>query len=363
MSKIQTLENSSLLKGKLPKGCELCEQGAKMVLLITGLCKIPCFYCPLSFKKKGNDVIYANEKLAKNDDDIIDEAKKIDALGTGITGGDPILVFERTIKYIELLKKHFGKEHHIHLYTASIPTEEQIKNLAENGLDEIRFHLPLKKTGKIEFSEYVDVFKYSQNTGMDVGVEIPVIPGNEKNYNELINSLNETGIDFINLNELEYSERNYKIFNEMGYDVKDEISSAVKGSETSAIKILKDSDVDFSIHYCSSSFKDGVQLRKRIMRRAKNVAKDYEIITEDGMLLKGVIELKNPTYEKLRDLENSLIKGYSIPENSIYVDLEKNRLEIASWILEDIATELEFECFIVEEYPTADRLEVERLKL
>jgi pyruvate formate-lyase activating enzyme-like uncharacterized protein len=33
---------------------------------------------------------------------------------------------------------------------------------------------------------------------------------------------------------------------------------------------------------------------------------------------------------------------------------------VAPWVLEEIASELELRSFIVEEYPTADRLEVER---
>ena len=45
------------------------------------------------------------------------------------------------------------------------------------------------------------------------------------------------------------------------------------------------------------------------------------------------------------------------------VDEEKARLEVAPWVLEEIASELELRSFIVEEYPTADRLEVERSPL
>lgn len=362
MKKIKILENGSGVIGKLPKGCLLCEKGAKMVLLITGICNFPCFYCPLSFKKKGKDVIYANEKLVKKETDLIEEAEKIDALGTGITGGDPIYVFDRTINYIKILKENFGIEHHIHLYTASIPTEKQINSLTKAGLDEIRFHIPIKKVGKIDVSKYKETILQSKKN-MDVGVEIPVLPKNEKRYLELINSLDKIGIDFLNLNELEYSERNYKIFNEMGYDVKDDISSAVKGSEETALNLMETADVDFTIHYCSSSFKDGVQLRNRIMRRVKNVVKDYEIITEEGLLLKGIVEVKRPTFESLKKLESDLVNRFSIPENLIHVDIEKNRVEIASWILEEISKDLDFKCFIVEEYPTADRLEVERLGL
>jgi len=38
-------------------------------------------------------------------------------------------------------------------------------------------------------------------------------------------------------------------------------------------------------------------------------------------------------------------------------------LEVAPWVLEDLAALLPFRCYLVEEYPTADRLEVERQPL
>ena len=112
---IKKLPKNSFYFGKLPKGCKLCGKGAKLVLLVTGKCGRRCFYCPLSTEKKGRDVIFANEKLVRAEDDIIEEAKLINALGTGITGGDPMAVPNRTIAYIKLLKNAFGHNHHIHL--------------------------------------------------------------------------------------------------------------------------------------------------------------------------------------------------------------------------------------------------------
>ena len=41
-------------------------------------------------------------------------------------------------------------------------------------------------------------------------------------------------------------------------------------------------------------------------------------------------------------------------------DDEKGRIETSPFILEEISDRLPYECYIVEEYPTADRLEVER---
>lgn len=44
----------------------------------------------------------------------------------------------------------------------------------------------------------------------------------------------------------------------------------------------------------------------------------------------------------------------------MHFDKEKERIEVAPWILEEIFEDLPYDSFIVEEYPTADRLEVER---
>jgi pyruvate formate-lyase activating enzyme-like uncharacterized protein len=47
----------------------------------------------------------------------------------------------------------------------------------------------------------------------------------------------------------------------------------------------------------------------------------------------------------------------------MFIDAVRKRMETAPWIVEEIASELPFKCYIIEEYPTADRLEVERTPL
>ncbi|NIA10171.1 MAG: radical SAM protein, partial [Nitrospiraceae bacterium] len=137
-----------------------------------------------------------------------------------------------------------------------------------------------------------------------------------------------------------------------GYEVKSDISNAVKGSEEMAYEML-DWDVPLPIHYCSSSFKDAIQLRRRIMRRARNVAKLYDVITEDGTLLKGIIIAG-------RNVMEGIMAEFSISPDMMKWDDEKGRIETSPFILEEIADKLSYKCYIVEEYPTADRLEVER---
>ena len=337
------------------KGCELCALGAKMVLFVTGLCDAGCFYCPLSREKMNRDVIFADEMPVHSDEDILLEARLIDALGTGITGGDPMKRLERTIHYIHLLKENFGREHHIHLYTAS-GGKEDIEKLAQAGLDEMRFHPPPPLWKKMNGSIYEKRLIWAMNTGMDVGIEVPVLPDMREDLISLVKFADDLGV-FVNLNELEFSETNYKELNARGYEPKNDISSAVKGSEELAYEIVS-MDWDIVVHYCSAAFKDGVQMKNRMLRRAKNVRKDYEEITEDATLILGIIEGGD-----LEEIYQFLRREYGIPENLLFLNRERNRIEISPYILEEIAPELPWKCYEVEEYPTWDRLQVERIEL
>lgn len=339
--------------GELPQGCKMCKKGAKLVLLITGRCAASCYYCPLSLKKKGRDVIYANEMKIKDVEGAITEARLIDAEGTGITGGDPLEVLDRTIMFIKRLKDEFGKDHHIHLYTATINTQA-FKALEASGLDELRIHPPLHMWRRLEETS---IANFVANTNMDVGFEIPAIPDTKSEIVELVSYASRAKMDFVNLNELEVSETNWRRLKAKGFEVKNDISSAVLGSEELAIEILK-LDLEISRHYCSSAFKDRIQMRNRIKRRAKNIARAGDIITKDGTLLKGVIE-----GDKLREISDCLISEFEVPKELIYIDRSKKRIEIAPWILEEISSFLPYNCYIIEEYPTADRLEVEREQL
>jgi pyruvate formate-lyase activating enzyme-like uncharacterized protein len=350
---IRRMDKKSAYTGKLPRGCVLCEKGAKLVLLVSGKCSSSCCYCPLSKEKRGKDVFYANERRISRIAEAIDEAVLMDALGTGITGGDPLDAIDRTVASIRALKERFGEKHQIHLYTATADPK-RINRVARAGLDEIRFHPPVAQWTRLESTAFPDAIAAAKRHGMDVGLEIPVLPDRKTELRSAIGFADAAELDFVNLNELEFSETNWKALRKLGYDVKDDISSGVAGSERLARTLLRE-DVAVPLHYCSSSFKDGVQLRRRIARRAKNVIKPHEILTDDGTLLKGVVETRAPAKvaAMIRD-------RFDVSNDLLWVDNQKRRLEVAPWVLEDIAQELKLPCYIVEEYPTADRLEVER---
>ncbi len=323
-----------------------------MVLFVTGKCRTGCYYCPVSFEKKGRDCIYANELKTNSKAAILEEAESMDATGTGITGGDPLMNVERTVNAIGMLKEHFGPEHHIHLYTSTIDPAK-VRQVAEAGLDEIRFH---PRTDMWDHMQDTRLKEIVDTVDIDVGIEVPALPDHRDGLDALADYAQSIGIDFVNLNELEFSESNWDMMEKYGYGLVDELSSAVKGSLETAEYVMK-RHPDLRMHFCSSTFKDGVQLRNRLKRKAEKSAKEYEVITDDGTVIKGVL------YGDLSEAKRILSEEYDVPDVLMNLDEERNRLEVAPWVLEEIAPELPFRCYEVEEYPTADRLEVERAPL
>ncbi|MEM3341066.1 MAG: hypothetical protein QW728_00060 [Thermoplasmata archaeon] len=455
--------------GDISLGCKLCTAGAKMVLFVTGQCKTGRFYCPLSEEKKGIDGIWANEKLirpfegkseslSRHDlEEIAREAEEMDALGTGITGGDPFLYLARTCQIIRFLKKRFGERHHVHLYTTGIylescrkkkgrkmempvetfsgcnagcevPTDElytildnNLMAVADAGLDEIRFHPPPEFWNYTGLKLYRFLLETARKYNMKAGIEVPALPDKADLLAELIAGIADCA-DFINLNELEFSSTNALSLKKRGYTIASDISASVKGSKEAAAtawknavfilrekmgkEVAKDnqhgtSTVDergvrkipsLNIHFCSSRFKDTVQLRRRMLRRARHIAHPFEYITNEGTIMVGVIESDNPMV--IEDLDSVLALEYSVPADLRHIEERKGEMEkemgsvmememednanrnkptksrvlyLASWILQELSEELarryDVRMYISEVYPTSDRLEVERIPL
>ena len=363
--------------GSLADGCKQCVLGRKLVLFITGLCHYKCYYCPISEGRRNKDVVYANEKLCNSVKEVFEEAKLCGSYGAGITGGDPLIVIDRCCMYIKALKKHFGKEFHIHLYTPlDLVNEERLEKLYREGLDEIRFHLYLDRKKEL-WPRLNLALKYDWN----VGVEIPAIPGMKKETIEMIEFIKDK-VGFLNLNELEISEMNAKDLTDRNYFVKDKISYAIKGSRNLALDLLKycNKNTKLRVHFCTSKLKDGVQLINRVKLRGKSIAKDYDILTNEGSIIRGAIYLnelvpgldyknkllqiknKNIIIKKLNNIKKQLQKQIEIENRLIEVDKNKLRILTAPWIIEENMKEikkLNTVPVIVEEFPTSDMNELD----
>ena len=319
-----------------------------MVLFVTGVCDRSCFYCPLSEKRKGLDVVYADEFLVGEDLDLILEGRSIDAEGTGITGGDPILRLNRTLRYIKLLKDFFGNDHHIHLYTnGRYLARESLLKLKGAGLDELRLHPDSGDWEKIALAKEL---------GICTGVEVPAIPGSEESIKELIGHMAAAKADFLNLNELEFCPPNAYQLKQRGFKLKNESMAAVEGSEEAALAIVswaRSEGMELPIHYCSSSTKDAIQTSKRIRRRGKNVARPYEGVTREGLLSKYRVE---PPDGNGRNLKARIVSNLCIPPYLVGVSQDGLAVETSRQLVQQVSLlSHSSKISYVEEYPTANR--------
>ncbi|MFW9864207.1 MAG: radical SAM protein [Candidatus Thorarchaeota archaeon] len=364
MRSVRKTKGESLLVGQMPAGCKMCALGTKMVLFVTGLCDSACFYCPLSQDKAGNDVVFADEMPVHNDNDILEELEAIGAEGAGFSGGDPLCRLQRTLGYISLLKDSQGDDFHIHLYTSQSDADmQQIKNLYEVGLDEIRFHPMTDNWSAVETAV---------GLGMDVGIEVPAIPGEIESLKKTAKRAEAIGVSFLNINELESSETNFESLSSLGLRLRNMESASIAGSAELAEEIIKWSAEELetiSVHYCSAHFKDAIQMRNRLERRLERTAREFEERADDDpLLILGVIrapfgeELDNEMLSQIREVLES---QFDVPSTQLNIDLPRRRIEIAGWILAEIAQDLRssvkngdaLEIGIAYEYPSWDRLQ------
>ena len=335
-----------------------CGRGSKMVLLVTGRCGSGCFYCPLSDEKRGREVAFANERPLADEEDAIEEARLIDAEGTGVTGGDPAESLPRAEALVRALKREFGRAHHVHLYTSRALGRADLERLARSGVDEVRFHPPPGAWADAGArAPYARSVADAAALGLEAGYEVPVLPDMERELRAFLGSLvGAEGRPFANLNELEFSPTNAEALLARGYSVKGDVSSAVRGSEELGRRMVDEfGPRGLRVHYCSAQFKDAVQLRRRLSRRAANVARPHEVVTTDQTILKGVVETGDPE-AVARDLQ----ARFDVPAELMAIDTARGLLELAPWVLQELHDEIDADCYLVEEYPTWDRLEVER---
>jgi pyruvate formate-lyase activating enzyme-like uncharacterized protein len=310
------------------RGCMFCQQGAKMVLFITGVCRRTCWYCPLSRERKGHDRIYANEKEISSPEEAVRVAQRMSARGTGITGGEPLDRIDRVVAFARVLKQAFGEEHHIHLYTALAPGEEELQKLA--GLvDEIRMHPPAECWNTIRETEYFRTVRRAREMGISVGFEVPALP----EVGQLEAALPD--LDFLTINELEWGETNADEMRRRGYHPEDSVHNAVSGSREWASGISRHAKVRF----CSSQFKDSIQLRKRLIRVARNTARMFDEVTGDGTIVYGLIEGVDEVPSVLRDYGEDMY------------ETRDGAFETAWWILVEERVRIGGRKSVIERYP------------
>ncbi|MFX0182955.1 MAG: hypothetical protein ACFE95_07740 [Candidatus Hodarchaeota archaeon] len=356
----------SLFTGSLSRGCQQCINGEKLVVLVTTNCSSKCFYCPLSVERKNSPYAFANERPIKEINDLVLESSIMDAKGASMTGGDPLekhSVFQ-TLNFCRVLRAKYPKDFHIHLYTRGKELTLETLSKLTPYIDEIRFHVKnLRKDFKP--AELATQFE------LDVGVEVPIIPTKGLDfYRELITHF-ETLLPpsdqfyFINLNELEVSETNYRNLLAHNLRCDHQNPSAIDGSAKLGRQIVTwaSNHTKIPVHYCSLRTKDSIQLTNRLYRIAMNVKLPSDVVIPDGpdkgLLLRGVIKSEKNNLEYIRRV---MISTFQIPEDLITHDTKRKRLLTNAALLDELKTQIktifsDITLGLVEEYPTYDQLQ------
>jgi len=351
------------------EGCIQCQMGSKLVLFITGHCHWMCDYCPLSENRREIDWMFANERRVEigDWDSVIEEARAMNATGAGITGGDPVMARERVLEACKILKNEFGDDFHLHMYT-SIPFKaEWAKDFAEAGLDEIRFHFL-----DLESEKYTETMDACVESGMLTGVEIPCEPDKENELMELLETMRNMPVQFLNLNELEITVGNHNNMELRGFNLSDEITAGAAGSEELATR-MRDRVMAASIgapdpeegtvrepypyhlKFCTATYKDSGQLRRRFIRRGEHTISPHEILTEDGTLLFGAVDC---SLEDSEDWIEEIHSETGLPKRFMLYDSDNERIELPLSMAEELVGEIEAPISLVEVHPTHERLEM-----
>lgn len=191
--------------------CDHCTGDNAYTARITTRCNRDCFFC---FAPNENDKL----ESITNDAIIADFLKKKERLRAidsfAISGGEPLLVVNKTVDLFQKIREIEGNSIYLRLYTNADHIEERIlEKLNSVSLDEIRISI---KPNEHSDSKKINLIKrYIPN----VVIELPVLPDASDELFALLDELEKTDIDGINLVELFINGHNCEVFKQHEYTI------------------------------------------------------------------------------------------------------------------------------------------------
>lgn len=287
--------------GPLSPGCRICGQGGWSCLFINGKCNCRCFYCPTPQDELG--VPTTNRIFFEKATDYAAYVRSFNFSGVSISGGEPLLTFNRTRRYIQMIRQKMGVAVHIWLYTnATLLTHDHLLQLKDDGLDEIRIDISAADYNLKKMALAVGIIPC-------VTVEIPAIPEDYQTVANLLPQMRDLGLNHLNLHQLRLTPHNRVNFKHRPYTFFPGEKVTVVESEEMALALIQetlDKGIELPINYCSFVYKNRYQRAASRRRNAHMVLKDHESITENGYIrvlaLQGASEVLS---QKARQLDRS----------------------------------------------------------
>jgi pyruvate formate-lyase activating enzyme-like uncharacterized protein len=224
-------KNTKPFINQISKGCDLCGQGEWSCLFITGICNANCFYCPA--KQTSDEIPQSQKIIFEKPEQYVDYINRFKFKGVAFSGGEPLMVLERTLNFIQQIRQKCDPEIYIWVYTNGIlVSNENLKKLGEAGLNEIRFDL-----GAVNYNPKVlqQASKFIKN----VTVEIPAVPEHVQQLKDILPNLIEFGVTNLNLHQLRLTKYNATKLLKQEYTFLHGEQPSVAESELSAYEIMK----------------------------------------------------------------------------------------------------------------------------
>lgn len=291
-------KQSKLDVRRMSPGCRICAEGGWSCLFINGICNCKCFYCPAVQNQV--DVPTSSSLQFEEAKDYIRYIQKYNFKGVSLSGGEPLLTFDKTLAFLKAVRRAFGREKYIWLYTnGALVDEEKIGLLKSEGLDEIRFDLSARnyKTDKIRLA--VGQIPH-------VTVEIPAIPEDLDILKRMMHELERLGVNYLNLHQLRLTPHNFEHLVKRDYTFLHGNKVTVLESELAALEILKyslEENINLPVNYCSFVFKNRFQNAAARRRIAPGIIESFEEMTESGFIRRIAV---HGSAEEIQNLQESL---------------------------------------------------------
>lgn len=278
-------QDTKISWGKLSPGCQICAAGEWSCLFISNLCNCKCFYCPTAQDR--DDYPTTHTVSFREPNAYADYVEAFGYRGVSISGGEPLLVADRTLEYLQTVRDRFGKNVYTWLYTnGTLVNKEILKQLGKIGLDEIRFDIGATNFSLKKASMAVDFIE-------NVTVEIPAIPEEEERLKELLPEMAGIGIKYLNLHQLRLTPFNYKNLANRNYTFLHGEKPTVLESEYAAFHLIQfaaERNINLGINYCSFIFKNTFQKKAARAKTAIYLRQPDEEITPAGFLRAIILE-------------------------------------------------------------------------
>ena len=258
--------------------------------------------------------------------------------GVSISGGEPLLTLDKTLKYLKAVKDKHGDEVHMWMYTnGKLITPDVLEKLKKAGLEEIRIDI-----GAVNYE--LEKIKLAASYIPVVTVEIPAIPEDIDMIKRILPELVSAGAQYLNLHQLRATKWNISLLLKHNYTFSHGPRVLVPESELTALEIIKyslENRIPVSVNYCSFIYKNTYQISAARTRHASLIIRPFEDMTETGLIRQISVTGTEEEISKLKEW----IKVIHAKEEEVFTASEGKKIYLPERFLRVVA-DLRLNCTV-----------------